>query len=178
MYRQESKFENGQEVVMNIKMSAEEMNKIRNESLDMLKKCLENGTITEEEYIADLKDMGIYIKDEDLNIDRLECVYSVASTRRIMQSLNYDLSKNIITSSEYEACKLLIILGSDSVSTINVRCTEDHKTMLKVLADNHNRSITKEIIQMIEDSYKIMSKPLKCKDCAYDNNGTCIQGGC
>ena len=64
------------------------------------------------------------------------------------------------------------------MATINIRCTDDEKQKLIELADKHNRSISKEIIQMIEDSYKIMSKPLKCKDCAYDNNGTCIQGGC
>lgn len=53
---------------------------------------------------------NIYIENNVLNIDRLECCYSLESTsrRRIIQSLNYQLSKKNITLKEYEKCRRLI----------------------------------------------------------------------
>ena len=39
------------------------------------------------------------------------------------------------------------------MATINIRCTEDQKQMLVNLANKHNRSISKVIIQLIEDGY-------------------------
>ncbi|MBU3173403.1 hypothetical protein [Clostridium estertheticum] len=71
----------------------------------------------------------IYIENGELNINRLKSCYSIKDTRRVMQSLRYELYKNIITLNEYEECKKLIMLESDSVVAI------------------------KEIMQVIEDSY-------------------------
>jgi len=42
------------------------------------------------------------------------------------------------------------------MATLNIRYTEEQQKMLKEIADKDNRSITKEIIQVIENRYKIL----------------------
>lgn len=44
------------------------------------------------------------------------------------------------------------------MATLNIRYTEEQQKMLKEIADKDNRSITKEIIQLIEDRYRTLVK--------------------
>jgi len=44
------------------------------------------------------------------------------------------------------------------MATLNIRCTEELKDKLQAIAKEDNRSITKELIQLIEDRYRSLNK--------------------
>ena len=59
MFKEVVKYGGEVEEIILVEMTQEEMNEVRNETLTNLKKWVESGLITKEEYNRNLKDMGV-----------------------------------------------------------------------------------------------------------------------
>jgi len=85
---------------------------------------------------------NIYIKNGELNIDRIKSCYNIENKKRAIQALNYDLKEENITVKEYEYCLQLIDTDLEQILKLS-----NEVITLEELAKIEES----EVVEMVED---------------------------